>query len=954
MQGDRPQGDSRLSLPASWPYAAQCQGMGRVVGESLMKRCWVVAFAVLVVSAALAALAAPAFALVPDGAQGWFWQMPQPAGDLSDVAFAGATQVFAVGDDGLILHSSDAGATWAAEQSGTDADLRSVSFPDDQHGWVCGGKSAVAGDSGVVLASTDGGATWLDKTPNGLSASLTRESFVSATQGWIGTGDGRVLRTTDGGDTWQTARVGAYMGPVAVDFADSSHGWAGGTKGRIWKTVNGGTTWTSLTSGLGTDTQVLQLDCVDRSHCWGLAQSQNTGVSTVIVTSNGGARWNRLANTDWAASELDVTSASSVWLLAGDYGSYGGELDPDAFAGWGVIPIDLQHTTDGGAHWQTSSLGAPANEYAIASAGDAVCAVGDGILVSADGGGDWRSAGSGQQYLFAGADALSDTDIWAVEGYGALLHSTDGARWTEQPSPERWTDVVLSGVSFADPNDGWVVGYDKGQGAGVILHTSDGGGSWAPEASKLGSVLGAVQFVGDQNGWVLADDPTIGDAPTGDALERTTDGGKKWIPEWVDDGATLAAVDFLADGTTGWVAGDSLSAEDEPSPAIYGSTDGGQTWQKETLPALSGSEGQITGLQFTDASTGWAVGTGDSFAAGGFKEYNYLLHTTDGGQTWTQAPAAGHIGATTVCFSDPLHGWLGATDGVYATTDGGTTWQHVAGGDAVTAIAAGDAQHVWAFGWGFLVSTVDSADDTAAPATLDEHFDWDAWHRKSAAIVLSANDIGGSSVASTDCRVDGGPWQPASTIVVDAPADHGNDGVHTVFYRSTDTVGNREQTESVQVGIDTFGPACSAPRKSVVNTGKSGILFFRARDAASGVARATVSVVNAEGHQVRTFVERAGSWYGSLPYYWLRFKCTLKPGTYRIEVRATDGAGNPQVTIGRNTLRVVRSGAPAPRRPAWPAGLPGHAFASRLGYVPGRHLQSWSVTSSTRPASDLR
>ena len=46
------------------------------------------------------------------------------------------------------------------------------------------------------------------------------------------------------------------------------------------------------------------------------------------------------------------------------------------------------------------------------------------------------------------------------------------------------------------------------------------------------------------------------------------------------------------------------------------------------------------------------------------------------------------------------------------------------------------------------------------------------------------------------------------------------------------------------------------------------------------------------------------------PYFWMRFKCTLKPGTYRVVVRATDWAGNRQATIGRGTLRVVRSGAP--------------------------------------------
>jgi len=81
------------------------RGMGPGRGGSLVKRCCVVVSAVLVVGLALAA-AAPVSALVPDGTQGWFWQMPQPAGDLNDVTFVTATHVFAVGDGGLILASN--------------------------------------------------------------------------------------------------------------------------------------------------------------------------------------------------------------------------------------------------------------------------------------------------------------------------------------------------------------------------------------------------------------------------------------------------------------------------------------------------------------------------------------------------------------------------------------------------------------------------------------------------------------------------------------------------------------------------------------------------------------------------------------------------------------------------------------------------------------------------------
>jgi len=900
-----------------------------------MKRCCAVLCVALGVSAALAA---PAFALVSDGAHGWFWQMPQPAGVLNDVTFTPSGELFAVGDGGLIEHSADGGATWAAQPTGTDADLWSVSFTDDTHGWACGGRVSAAAP-GVILATTDGGA-WVDKTPSGLTESLTDVSFVSATHGWIGTDDGHILSTTDGGGAWQTLKLGAYNDVVTVDFVDATHGWAGGAQGRIWHTVDGGASWSDQASGLTPDMQLSQLDFADRTHGWALAESQSSGLSAVLVTSDGGRHWRPASHTDPAASGLCVTGPSSAWLVATETGG----SQPAAGLGalvpqyGGLAGIVLQHTTDGGAHWQRSSLGSPVGVGAVASHGADVCAVGQAILISPDGGATWRSASSGQQYAFTAADAISATDIWAVDAWGAVLHSTDGRRWVEQTEPssaaQRWVNS-LTGVSFADPADGWVVGSDT-NGDGVILHTTDGGASWAPQASLLSGALAGVQFIDSADGWAISDSPGSGASGSNDPIERTIDGGKTWIPDYVASGAALTAVDFVGD-TTGWATGSyQSSSQGAPLPAVFATTDGGVTWARQTLPALPGKQWQLTSLQFTDADNGWATGAG--FTLDASVEYPFLLHTTDGGSHWALLAGGLQSGAGVVYFSDPTHGWLGGDDGVAATTDGGATWQRVAAGMGIRAIAAADPQHVWAFGYASLVSTLDASGDTAAPLTLVDRFD-SAWHRRPVTIHLSAGDVGGSQVSATQHSLDSRPWQDGGAVVVDAPPDHADDGLHTILYRSLDAAGNQEQTENLTVGIDTLGPACSAPRESAADTGKSAILRFMANDATSGVASATISIVNAHGHVLRRFVEHLKGWSADPPpsYFWLRFTCTLKPGVYQVVVRATDAAGNAQVTIGRNALRVVRRGAAAPRPPSWPAGLPGQSqgFAGRQTHLPG-------------------
>jgi photosystem II stability/assembly factor-like uncharacterized protein len=474
------------------------------------------------------------------------------------------------------------------------------------------------------------------------------------------------------------------------------------------------------------------------------------------------------------------------------------------------------------------------------------------------------------------------------------------------------------------------VGTDaQGNGSSVILHTSDGGTSWQPQQSNLSGELDGVDFIDANTGWAISYD-NMGMGMTAPlTMEHTTDGGQTWVPQYVYDNATLDAVDFV-NATTGWACGSYQPSQDSDSlPGIFATTNGGLTWAKEKVPAESQ---EISDLQFLDSSNGWAVGT--SYDQNDNPQQGWVLHTTDGGHTWVRLSGLSNVLADAVYFSDATNGWIGGLNGVWATTDGGSSWQQVAGGEGVTAIAATDASHVWAFGDGFLVSPLGASGDSAAPVTLVNNFQ--PWYNKAATIALSANDVGGGAVESTQFSTDyGSTWQSGTSVSIDAPADHGNDGEHTILYRSSDTAGNQEQTESLVVGIDTLGPACSVPRKAVVDSGKTGTLYFMAEDATSDVARATVSIIGYHGKMLRRFVELPGMWdFGYVPYYYLRFHCTLKPGTYHVMVQATDAAGNAQAVTGWGILRVVRRGAPRFHSPGWPAGL----SASSMGF--GKFLKS--------------
>ena len=874
-----------------------------------MNRRCLILFVLAATLAITAALAGPAAALMHNGAHGWYWQMPQP-GEMAGVAFSGDKDVWSAGGGGGLLHSTDGGLTWAEQPTGTGADLWIVQFVDGLHGFAAG--------ASAVISTADGGATWKDMTP---PAALADEywdmSFGDALHGWVTTTDGAVLRTTDGGVTWTRKSLGSGVGEVACDYVDATHGWAIADGGRVWKTADGGATWTRPAGAIDPASQWGVVDFWDARHGWIWGYSQRQEDVFLLYTADGGAHWRPSVGASWI-SDLVPVSPSEAWTIeSGD-------------ALWLESTV-VGHTTDGGRHWATTPLSMPAAPYSIGTRGDDICAVGDGVIVSGDAGRSWLPASSGQAYGIAGIDAVAADDLWAVESGGALLHSTDGVRWAEQAVPERWSSSLLA-LDFVDAKTGWVVGTSDLYGeSGLILHTADGGATWAPQTSNLGGRLVGVDFIDATTGWAISDSPYWSETGANTAIERTTDGGQTWVPLYVGNGVALSAVQFF-DASNGWAAGKYGANDGDGTPALFSTANGGFTWTRHALP---GGAAEMSGLQFIDATNGWAVGVDYDWQND--TETGWALRTTDGGTTWTRVDALSDALPVAVHFIDAGHGYVSGDNGVWATTDGGSTWGRVADGPGATSVAATDTSHVWVGGYGFLTSTLDGAGDSAAPTTLHSG-SLVTWARKPASIRLVANDIGGSGLAGTAYRIDGdAAWQAGTTVKIPAPADHSNDGEHSVYYRSTDNAGNAEQLEILGVGIDTLGPTCSVYKPSTVNAGGRGILYFKVQDATSGVAHATITARDRRGRAVLHIRLGRGHW-GMSPaprYYWWRFSCKLKPGAYRLEVRAVDAAGNAQIAVGRGKLKVVKSGAPAQRHPDWPAGLPfaSSGYGARQGAV---------------------
>src|ERR1043165_8514255 len=78
---------------------------------------------------------------------------------LRSVFFIDHKEGWAVGDEGLILHTLNGGKTWHRQATGVRSSLRSVQFLTPEIGWAVGGEELPfgMGSSGIVLVKNNRG-----------------------------------------------------------------------------------------------------------------------------------------------------------------------------------------------------------------------------------------------------------------------------------------------------------------------------------------------------------------------------------------------------------------------------------------------------------------------------------------------------------------------------------------------------------------------------------------------------------------------------------------------------------------------------------------------------------------------------------------------------------------------------------------------------------------------------
>jgi photosystem II stability/assembly factor-like uncharacterized protein len=891
--------------------------------------------------------AAPAGALVRTGAGPWVWENPLPQGNrLNDVCFTSPAVGWAVGDNGVLMSTTDGGAHWTTSFRGS-ANLRAVLFVDSQHGWI-------GGHAGTMLRTTDGGATW---TAQDVGTMAVNDIAVAGAGAWdaavivaVGQG-GAIRRTTNGGITWpvQTSNTTNALLAVAFDSATST-GWATGASREIRHTTDGGQTWLPQTYVGGEAWDILDTVTVRGIKGW-IGSSQGR----VLTTINGGANW-QVVSTGWMWGTISGLAFVSDSV---GYATFGGNN------GWSDGGYVFS-SSDGGATWSTATppplygtseftleslclvgSAAPYRAWAVGSAGAVVAATDVAQAAS------WARQTSGTGHDLCDISMSSVTRGWATGYDGRILRTTDGLTWAVQRAvgPNRRADSVValsdseafaSGSEFAaakcvshTTNGGtdWVdqttpagitevydlamvsstVGWGVGSfGAvqGGIIHTIDGS-TWTQQVSPVTTRLPAVDATDNLNAWVVG---------SGGVLRHTGDGGTVWSQQTVPSGYETAEwqdIDMVT-GQTGWVVG---------SGGKILRTIDGTTWAEQTSTVTA----DLYCVRFVSATEGWACGTG-----------GIVIHTVNGGANWTTedlgttetlngiAPltsgavwAAGIHGAilrrdvvAPVTTDDiPANGWIASR----AVT--------LAPSDAVSGVAGTDFKidaSPWLTGtWlppmtegthALSYFSTDNAGTSETPVDRTVHVDataptvrndlpaGSAW-RKPRTVTLAGTDTL-SGVAGVYYRVDGNaPGGGAgASCAVPAPPD----GLHTIAYWAVDNVGNSGEASpaTCTVRFDGKRPVPKALAAATVDSGKKAMLRYRIKDALPGCGKAnvTITIKTLKGKQVKKLpvIKKVAENKAQKA----SFVCKLKPGTYSFWVAATDIAGNKATKTASAKLTV--------------------------------------------------
>lgn len=562
-----------------------------------------------------------------------------------------------------------------------------------------------------------------------------------------------VYRSNDLGQSWTKLMSATYDGNgdmrwtgecLAVDSLTSTVIYAGTRSDGLYRSTNTGTSWTKITSVPNGSKGVRSVVVDPATSVSGRSATVYAGIpgTGIYRSTDGGTTFSAMAGAPaspnrmlMGGGKLYVTHSTGVTVWNGTSWQ---NLTPSGAAGKNFCGIAIEafdqqkiavcqrystfnnplyRSSDGGASWQqmnTTSLPItktaeapwwPASWFSSATSGMAFDPLHHGDLYYADWFGVWFTSNAWASGSVAwnsrikGHEETVVLTLTAPPG-GASLYSgladVFGFRHDNiNAFPAARLYNINEGFSIAycetSPANIAILGASGNDGTGTVLATSSNSGtSWTVRTLPSGVKLGRIA--------ISATNPDIMvyiAGGTGGAVYYSTNRGNSWSSATGAPTGAVGAIDV-------WSKDFSLAADAVDgnrfyiykSGYLYASTNGGASWSQKNAAAIPNKNSYL----FVAARPGTA---GEVWVS---LDNNGLYKTTNGGTTFTKVTALST--ATAFSWGAPptgstipalyAYGTVSGVKGMYRSTDLGTNWDQIDNGNmkfpAGVKALAGDRQ----------------------------------------------------------------------------------------------------------------------------------------------------------------------------------------------------------------------------------------------------------------------
>lgn len=274
----------------------------------------------------------------------WVQQTSGTLENLRGIYIVNSNVHYAVGNNGIVLKTTNAGQNWLMMPFPTNTNNICVYFQNENTGfvgnqnaniyktinggynWEVNGSASTYAITSLsmpstsvgfcgdhyshIQKSTDNGQTWWSvATTPGYDAKIF---FMNDNRGWAVDTYGYVYTTSNAGVNWSSIRISTDT-LSSVYFLTSTIGYVAGDSGRVFRTTNGGVNWTLLNTGTVNKLNSIYVQNLNTIYACG-----NAG--TIVYSNNGGSNWSVTTQGTYNLNNLYFIPTSQIGGIAGDIG----------------------------------------------------------------------------------------------------------------------------------------------------------------------------------------------------------------------------------------------------------------------------------------------------------------------------------------------------------------------------------------------------------------------------------------------------------------------------------------------------------------------------------------------------------------------------------------------------------------------------------------------------------